>query len=204
MATKPDPYATLGVKSNVSKGELRAAYRRLVQLTTGSQRRLGRIGPALRGGPDAYARVRALRASRPRPQQTSVDPRLIRCWPRWSVSSPRSEQRERAAKAARAGGEGSARARRGTSARPAGGTGGGRARGRASPTKSFATSRPTTAAKDLRRRLQTLQSSDRGGFGLSDHVFKEGREHHVAKRVADLLDELGSKLTGEPPDELEH
>jgi vacuolar-type H+-ATPase subunit H len=34
---------------------------------------------------------------------------------------------------------------------------------------------------------------------LSEHL-SEAREHGVPKRLADLIDELGSKLTGEPPE----
>ena len=35
---------------------------------------------------------------------------------------------------------------------------------------------------------------------LSQRASETGREHHVPKSVADLLDELSTKLTGEEPD----
>jgi len=35
---------------------------------------------------------------------------------------------------------------------------------------------------------------------LSDRVAEAQREHHVPKRLSDLIDELSSKLTGEPPE----
>jgi curved DNA-binding protein CbpA len=35
---------------------------------------------------------------------------------------------------------------------------------------------------------------------LSERLSEARREHHVPKSVSDLIDELGSKLTGEPPE----
>jgi DnaJ domain len=70
-----DPYRTLGVSATASDGELRAAYRRLVQLhhpdhNAGSLEAARRFEEVQ----TAYAQIRELRARRPEPPISSVPP----------------------------------------------------------------------------------------------------------------------------------
>jgi curved DNA-binding protein CbpA len=180
-----DPYEILGVGRSVSDAELRAAYRRLVQLhhpdhnggSAQSARRFEEVQ-------EAYAAVTDQRrhAGSARPRRPSAGPS-----PR-AEGDPHLETRladlERELKDANAARE---RARR--AAREA--------------ARATSTTRDAGRASD--EELGYVSSDDSFSKILSDAAaelsdrFSDTREHPVRKRVADLIDELGSKLTGEPP-----
>jgi curved DNA-binding protein CbpA len=187
MAASSDPYATLGVKPSASDAELRAAYRRLVQLhhpdhnggSPESARRFEEVQ-------DAYARIRQLRADRPAPSTAARDPEVDSRL----AEMERELARERAAQAARDLQSARERARR--------------------------AAREATATPDAKRpsdeELGYYKTDDSFTKILADAVSelsgatsdfreqlsKEARERHVGKRVSDLIDELGSKLTRDP------
>jgi curved DNA-binding protein CbpA len=179
-----DPYAVLGVSAGVTEAELRAAYRRAVQ----------RHHPDHNGGSpesarhfeevqEAYARIRELRASgrpagAPSPD-SGLDSRLA------DMERELAAARERARRAAR------------DAADSISGT---RGRGRASDED-----------------LGYIRTDDSFGkiftdaaSGLSEHLAQaredgsapaaaRGAAGRAAHRLADLIDDLGDKLTGEPP-----
>ena len=179
-----DPYTTLGVSPEASDAELRAAYRRLVQLhhpdhnggSPESARRFEEIQ-------DAYAHVRQLRAERPAATRATADPELdsrLAAMER-ELANERAAQakrdlqaaRERAQRAAR---EATAREATARASRPSD-----EELGYIKTDDSFskiladAVSEPSGATEDLREQV---------------------REQHVGKRVSDLIDELGSRLGG--------
>jgi curved DNA-binding protein CbpA len=180
-----DPYETLGVSSSASDAELRAAYRRLVQLhhpdhnagSAESARRFEEVQAA-------YAAVRDQRRSGAgsAPPRSSPGPT-----PR-ADADPHLEARladlERELREANAARE---RARR--AAREA--------------ARASTTSRGDRRATD--EELGYVSTDDSFSKILTDAAaeladrFSDAREHPVTKRVSDLIDELGSKLTGEPP-----
>lgn len=208
---RADPYVTLGVDPSASDAELRAAYRRLVQRhhpdhnggSPESARRFEQIQ-------EAYARVRDLRASRPRPSgggsQPSgggpgtggVDSRL--------ADIERELAAARAARA-RAAAEGARAAREREAARERARAAAAEALGR--PERPRRPGRPSDeelgyittddsfskiladAAAGLSDRLSNAAS------GFSEQLAREAHERRAAKRVSDLIDELGSKLTGD-------
>jgi curved DNA-binding protein CbpA len=190
--TDHDPYETLGVSRSASDAELRAAYRRLVQLhhpdhnggSAESARRFEQVQ-------DAYATVRAQRqngasSGAAPPRRGAAPPH--REAPRNAAADPDLESRladlERQLKEANAARE---RARR--AAREA--------------------ARATSTARDARpasdEELGYVSTEDSFTKILSDAAaelsdrFSDAGEHPVRKRVSDLIDELGSKLTGERP-----
>jgi hypothetical protein len=184
MAVSSDPYATLGVRPAASDAELRAAYRRLVQLhhpdhnggSPESARRFEEVQ-------DAYARVRQLRAQRPPPAPASdtadpdVDSRL--------AAIERELANERAKRDRRA-----ARERAQRAAREATATG--------------AAKRPSDEelgyfkTDDSFSKILADAASELSGAtaDFREQVSRETRERHVGKRVSELIEELESKLTG--------
>jgi curved DNA-binding protein CbpA len=187
-----DPYEILGVRRSASDAELRAAYRRLVQLhhpdhnggSAESARRFEQIQ-------DAYAAVTDQRragasSAKAAPRRGPAPPRGGA--PRSAPADPDLEARladlERQLKEANAARE---RARR--AAREA--------------ARETATPRDVRPASD--EELGYVSTDDSFTKILSDAAaelsdrFSDAREHPVRKRVSDLIDELGSKLTGEPP-----
>ncbi len=206
-----DPYQTLGLTPDVSDAALRAAYRRLVQLhhpdhnagSADSARRFEAVQ-------EAYAQIRTMRqggsgrrpgagpvrpaAARdrtgpPRPAATGVDPKV----------ESRLADLERELNAAR---EARDRARR-------------QAREAASAAREAAsaqTSGPASAGASARasdEELGYIETDDSFAKILADAAaeisgrLSDVRDHpvprHVPKRVSDLIDDLASKLTGEPP-----
>jgi curved DNA-binding protein CbpA len=200
-----DPYQTLGVRANASDAELRAAYRRLVQLhhpdhnggSADSARRFEEVQ-------EAYARVRELRRT------TTGSPRAPAGSPRattgstWTVPGYGSERRSRA-------------------------------RSEAPPPADFDPEvesrlaalerellKAQVAREDARRAARrAAEQNDRrptdeelGYFTTTDSFAKivddaaaeladrlsQARKSPAGRRLSDLIDELGSKLTGEPPD----
>jgi curved DNA-binding protein CbpA len=190
-----DPYATLGVKPGVSDAELRAAYRRLVQLhhpdhnggSEESERRFEEIQ-------DAYAKVRQLRTAAHGPGQAppgagARSPRAGRTPPRDTQAPPppaddpgiaaRLADLERQVREAR-----DARERARQAAREA--------------------ARATTT-DDARKRpsdeeLGYYSTDDSFSSILADArtqlgtLFSEAKETKVTEKVADLLDDLADKL----------
>jgi curved DNA-binding protein CbpA len=200
MATgRRDPYETLGVGPGVSDEELRAAYRRLVQLhhpdhnsgSVASARRFEEVQ-------DAYAEIRRLRnagarrGQAPRPASASAPPRASSTPPRASSTPPRASAPPRSDPAAEARLADLEREIR--EAHLA------RERARQAAAAAAAENTPRPSDEDL----GYITTDDSLGKILSDvraqasERFAEVREP-VAKRVADLLDDLASKLSGDPP-----
>ncbi len=180
MAAPPrDPYETLGVSRTASDAEVRAAYRRLVQLhhpdhnggSAASTRRFEEIQ-------DAYAQVRQPRASTPPPAGTppraSTPPRATSNAP----PDPRLADMEREIREAHMAREQARQAAREAAAQ--------------------------SARRPSDEELGYIKTDDSIGKILSDaraqasERLSEVREP-VAKRVADLLDDLASKLNGDGP-----
>ncbi len=175
MTAAPDPYRTLGVSPGVSDDELRAAYRRAVLRYhpdhNGGSRESTRLFEDVQ---DAYARIRRLRehppASGAKPDP-GVDTRLAEM--ERELAAERSA-RERAAKAAREREQA-------------------RERAREAAREATADQRPSD------EELGYIKTDDSFSKIFSDAVselsdrFAEP-DHHVPKRVADLIDELESKL----------
>ena len=176
MPARPDPYVTLGVSRTADDAEVRAAYRRLVQLhhpdhnggSAESARRFEEVQ-------EAYAEVRRRRKSGPPAgDDSNIGSRLAAMEAELRAARDEAVRRARQAAAqaaARAQGE----------------------RERPSDEELGYFSSDDSFSKIL---------SD-AASGISDRVTeaqKEVRGSPVTKRFADLIDELGSKLTGEPPD----
>jgi curved DNA-binding protein CbpA len=165
-----DPYVTLGVDPGVSDAELRAAYRRLVQLHhpdhNGGSPESARRFEAVQ---EAYARATALRQRGPAPTPRS-DP---------NVESQLADL-ERKLRAARQARDAARQAAREASA-------------------PRASSRPSDEelgyikTEDSFSRILADAASE-----FSTHL-SHAREQNVPKRLSDLIDELSAKLSGEPP-----
>jgi curved DNA-binding protein CbpA len=174
-----DPYQVLGVDPAAPDADVRAAYRRLVQLhhpdhNGGSPDSAQRFEEVQ----DAYARVRELRArasrAEPAPPRANVDPDL-------EARLGAMERELREAHMARE------RARR--AAQEAAAT----ARERPSDEELGYVTTDDSLSKifaDARSELSELFSDARDELG-------DAREHPVGKRVADTIDELAAKLAGE-------
>jgi curved DNA-binding protein CbpA len=213
-----DPYATLGVSPGASDADLRAAYRRLVQLhhpdhnggSPESEQRFEEVQ-------EAYAQVRELRrrgdaAGAPRPggarstgARSAGARRASSARPGGTAARPpadpdlesRLADMERELLAARAAREQALREAR-EAARQAAQT-----TGQVRPsdeelgyitTEDSLSKILTDAAAGLSERVGDLSEH------LADARLKHaeaGRQQPVTKRVADLIDELGSRLTGE-------
>jgi curved DNA-binding protein CbpA len=208
MAPSPDPYRTLGVARSATDAEIRAAYRRLVQLhhpdhnggSVDSARRFEAVQ-------DAYAEVRRLRAA----------------------GGPGAAGGGASGSAAGRGSAGSA-AGRGSAGSAAGGTDPHLDARLAAMEQELARAREAreVAAREARRATeQTIRDvramaggrpsdEDLGYYKTEDSFsrilddaaaelgerFTEARDSPAGHRVSDLIDELTSKLTGEhkPPD----
>jgi curved DNA-binding protein CbpA len=193
-----DPYITLGVSPTASDAELRAAYRRLVQLHHPDHNH-GSLEAARRfeAVQEAYARVRELRAGGNRTSGTRRPPRSStstpppRTAPR-PAPDPELDSRladlERELRQAQA-----ARQRAEQAAREA----------------------ARAAAADAQQRRPGLASDEELGYVNTDDSFSkiladarqevaerfsEVRGSPEAKRAADLIDELGAVLRGERRD----
>jgi curved DNA-binding protein CbpA len=185
MASSPDPYRTLGIGAGVSDDELRAAYRRAVLRyhpdhnggSAESTRRFEEIQ-------EAYAKIRRLR-ERPRASSATAgakaDPGVearIAAMER-ELAAERAE-RERAVKAARERERLREQARR--AAREA-----------------------TTDERPSDEELGYVKTDDSFSKIFSDAVSElserlDAPERHVPKSVADLIDELESKLGRKHPE----
>ncbi len=173
-APSPDPYQILGVSPGATDDELRTAYRRLVQLhhpdhNHGSAESTRRFEEIER----AYAQIRERRENAPRakqtPHQTTVDADV-------DARLAHLERELREAHAARE-----------------------RARRAAREAAAASYQRPTdeelgyvTTDDSLAKILADARAE------MSDRL-DDAREHRVGKRIAELIDELAARLTGEPP-----
>jgi hypothetical protein len=179
MATRGrDPYETLGISPNVSDDELRDAYRHLVQLhhpdhNNGSPESAERFEAVQ----DAYAEVRKLRESSPRADET---PPRVHVDPGIEARLADLERELREAQAARE------RARR--------------AAAEAAEAAAATPTRPSDEELGYVRTDDTLgKLLDDARTELADRL-SGAREHSIAKRVTDLIDELASKRRGTPSD----
>ena len=171
-ASRADPYQTLGVKPDATDDEVRAAYRRLVQLHHPDHNR-GSVEAARRFEEvqEAYATITEARHQAPRVRQTTPRPT-----PDQEVES-RLADLERQVRAAHDERE---RARR--------------------------------AAREAAARTERRPTDDELGYVTTDDTFSkvladarselaawlsEEGSHPAAKRVADVVDDLASKLSGE-------
>jgi curved DNA-binding protein CbpA len=194
MTPSPDPYRTLGVSASATDAELRAAFRRLVQLhhpdhnggSLESARRFEEVQ-------EAYAEVRRRRAtggsgssegSRTRTSGSppgpapSGDPEL-------DARLAAMEQELKRARAARERAAGEARRATEETIRDV---------------REMAGKRPSD--EDLGYFTTTdsfSQILDDAADELSER-FTEARDSPAGHRVSDLIDELTSKLSGEHPD----
>jgi curved DNA-binding protein CbpA len=207
-ASSHDPYRTLDVSAGASDAEVRAAYRRLVQLhhpdhnngSAESARKFEQVQ-------DAYAEVRRLRAtggsargagaraSRPRP-----GPRGQRRQPPPSASDPDLDARlgdlERQLREANLARERARRAAREAAAASA------RAAGESEPPRASDEDLGYVSTDDSFSKILADARDELFGRAtdVRDDVRENVRERRVGDRVADLIDELAAKLRGEPPD----
>jgi curved DNA-binding protein CbpA len=190
MAPSPDPYRTLGVAASATDAELRAAYRRLVQLhhpdhnggSPESARRFEEVQEAYAearrrrasGGPGTGARSRP-GASAPAGSGAGADPDLdARLAAMEQELKGAREARERAAREARRATEQTI-----------------------SDVREMAGERASD--EDLGYYATTdsfSQILDDAAAELSER-FTEARDTPAGHRVSDLVDELTHKLTGE-------
>jgi multidrug efflux pump subunit AcrA (membrane-fusion protein) len=185
MAPSPDPYRTLGVAASATDAELRAAYRRLVQLhhpdhnggSPESARRFEEVQ-------EAYAEARRRRAADgsgsgargPRPGSApSGDPDL----------DARIAKMEQELKSARAARERAAReARRATEQT-------------IRDVREMAGERPSDEQLGYYTTTDSFsQILDDAAAELSER-FTEARDSPAGHKVSDIIDELASRLTGE-------
>jgi DnaJ domain len=192
MAPSPDPYQTLGVAASATDAELRAAYRRLVQLhhpdhnggSPESARRFEAVQEAyaearrLRsaGGPGAGRTGAGSAARGPRPGPApSGDPDL-------DARMARMEQELKAARAARE--RAAAEARRATEQT-------------IRDVREMSGKRPSDEELGYYTTTDSFsQILDDAAAELSER-FTDARESPAGHRVSDLIDELTSRLTGE-------
>jgi hypothetical protein len=186
MAAPPDPYETLGVARSATDAELRAAYRRLVQLHhpdhNGGSVESARRFEAVQ---EAYAEVRRLRAGggpsapsagtgAPGSGDTGVDARLAAM--EQELARAR-EARDQAARAARRATEQTIR-----------------------DVREMAGHRASDEDLGYVRTDDSFsQILDDAAAELSER-FTEARDSSSGHRVSDLIDELADKLTGEKRD----
>jgi curved DNA-binding protein CbpA len=217
VPSSSDPYTTLGVGPGASDAELRAAYRRLVQLhhpdhnggSPESARRFEEVQ-------EAYAHVRELRrrgdaagAPRPGAARSTGQRRDPSSSGRPGGASPppradpdlesRLAEMERDLRAARAARDQALREAREAARQAA--QSGGEARpsdeelGYVTTDDSFSKILADAAA-GLSEHLADARLEHLADARL-EHLADAVREKPVTKRVADLIDELGARLTGE-------
>jgi curved DNA-binding protein CbpA len=197
-SSAPDPYVTLGVARSADDAELRAAYRRLVQLhhpdhnggSAESARRFEEVQ-------EAYAEVRRQRRSGGGAARSARRAEARRTSSSASASPPPSGDSDIGSRLAAMEAElRSARDEAVRRAREAAAQAAARAQGdrdRPSDEELGYVSTDDSFSKIL---------SD-AASGISERLTEaqqEARDSPVTKRFADLIDELGSKLTGEPPE----
>ncbi|HEY1590863.1 MAG TPA: DnaJ domain-containing protein [Solirubrobacteraceae bacterium] len=180
MPTSRDPYAVLGLTAGATDAELRSAYHRLVQLhhpdhnggSAESARRFEEVQ-------EAYARIREQREHAPRAPRAPRAPKAS------NESAPKPDpdvesrlaDLERQLKKVQAVRERAQRA----------------AREAAAATNK----RPTDDELGYVKTDDTLANVLRDAREEFSDRLAEAREHPQGKRLADLIDELASKLTGE-------
>lgn len=175
-----DPYQTLGVSPDASDDQLHAAYRRLVQLhhpdhnagSADSTRRFEEIQ-------EAYATIRQQRESTAPAGQARTGGH--------AAADPAADSRladlERQVREAHLA----------------------RERARQAARQAASQAGPGRPARPTDEELGYVTTDDSFSKILADaraelsDRFGDAREHPVAERVADLIDELASKLKGEPP-----
>jgi DnaJ domain len=171
-ASKPDPYKALGVDRGASDAELRAVYRRLVQLhhpdhNQGSPAAARRFEEVQ----EAYAAVTRLRRMTPHVDQQAPQPPV----------DPEVEARladiEREVSEAHAARE--------------------RARQAALRAQAQTTRRPTDEELGYVTTEDTFSKLLADARAELTERLAEGSRHPAAKRVVDLIDELAAKLAGE-------
>lgn len=193
MPARPDPYQTLGVSRSADDAEVRASYRRLVQLhhpdhnggSAESARRFEEVQ-------EAYAQIRDRRKSGGRAASSSR-----RTSSSSSTSSAPGDDSDIGSRLAAM--EAELRAARDEAVR--------RARQAAAQAAARAQGERDRPSDEELGYITSDDSFSKilsdAASGISDRVTeaqKEVRGSPVTKRFADLIDELGSKLTGEPPD----
>jgi curved DNA-binding protein CbpA len=177
MPTRRDPYEILGVTKAATDAELRSAYHRLVQLhhpdhnggSAESARRFEEVQ-------EAYARIREQREHAPRAPRAPKASNESAPKPDPDVES-RLADLERQLKKVQAVRERAQRA----------------AREAAAATHK----RPTDDELGYVKTDDTLANVLRDAREEFSDRLAEAREHPQGKRLADLIDELASKLTGE-------
>jgi curved DNA-binding protein CbpA len=176
-ASRPDPYQTLGVRPDATDDEVRAAYRRLVQLhhpdhnrgSADATRRFEEVQ-------QAYATITEARQRAPHARQTGPRPTGPRPTPDPDVES-RLADLERQVRVAHDAREKARRAAREAAAR--------------------------TERRPTDEELGYVTTDDTFSKVLADARdelaawLSEERSRPAAKRVADVVDELASKLSGE-------
>jgi curved DNA-binding protein CbpA len=206
VASSRDPYAVLGVAPDASEAELRASYRRLVQLhhpdhNAGSAesarrfeevqdayaeiRRLRRSGVASGGGSAGAGSGRGRTSERARPRGTGTGTGTSPPDPNLDDRLAEMERRLREANLARE------RARR--AAREAAAAADARRPPRASDEDLGYVKTDDSLAKILSDARDQL-------FGAASDVRDEVREHRVADRAADALEDIAARLRGEHPE----
>ena len=195
MAASPDPYETLGVSRSATDAEVRAAYRRLVQLHhpdhNGGSVESARRFEAVQ---EAYAEVRRLRAGGARPTSAGAS------------SSARGSSSAGGSPPAGSGDpdlEGRLAAMEQELARAR------EARDRAAQEARRATEQTIRDVREMAGRrasdedLGYVHTDDSFSQILDDAAaelserFTEARDSPAGHRVSDLIDELADKLTGE-------
>jgi curved DNA-binding protein CbpA len=171
MPTSRDPYEILGVTKAATDAELRSAYHRLVQLHhpdhNGGSAESARRFEEVQ---EAYARIREQREQAPKTSTTSTPPKP-------DDLESRLADLERQLKKAQAVRERAQRA----------------AREAAAATHK----RPTDEELGYVKTDDTLADVLRDAREEFSDRLNEAREHPQGKRLAELIDELASKLTGE-------
>ncbi len=197
---KPDPYLTLGVTGNASEAELRSAYRRLAQLHhpdhNGGSAEAARRFEAVQ---EAYARVRAMRSQANHGASAGSS----------TTGSGSSARRPESTSDAQAGPDSGLEARLADLERQLRSTRAAREAARqardAARRAAREATQPTTSPRPSDEELGYNTTDDSFSKILADAAselseqLSSTREHPVPKRLSDLIDELGAKLTGEPP-----
>jgi curved DNA-binding protein CbpA len=197
----PDPardaYETLGVAPSASDAELRSAYRRLVQLHhpdhNGGSPESARRFEAIR---EAYATVTALRQSQPKTARRTAQepPRRTTAAPRDPAVESRIEELERELREAQQARERARQAARDAANAATAATAAHRADQARTADPADAADPPGTRPTDEELGYITTDDSFSKIFAdARDELsvrFSEARDHPLAKRLADLIDEL--------------